>query len=125
MRVTNGEIFNAKEPLEKLVQVSLPVKVSLQVARLANKINVELRAIEDVRMGLIRKYGKVSEDGRQMTVDPFDGNYPKFLEEINELMSQGTEIVAENVVLPTTVDGKPLELEPSILMALEKFVSCE
>jgi len=125
MKVLNREIFEAKEPLEKLIQLPLPVKTSLEIARFANKLSDELRAIEEVRMGLFRKYGTLSEDGRQMVVEETSDNYPKFLDQLDELMMQETELVVTQISLPSEVDGKPLNIEPSILMALEKFVEVE
>lgn len=125
MKVLNREIFEAKEPLERLIQLPLPVKTSLEVARFANKLSDELRAIEEVRMGLFRKYGSPSEDGCQLVVEETSDKYPKFLSELDELMMQETEVVVGPISLPPEVDGKPLNIEPSILMALEKFVDVE
>ena len=123
MKLLNGEIFNAKEPLEKLTEHKLPVKASLALAKMANKLNEELRIIENVRNGLVKKYGEADKDNpNQFSVDPKGGEYPKFVEEVTELMNQEIEVVIEKVKLPEEVDGKPLEIEPKILMALEKFV---
>lgn len=125
MKVLNGDIFNAKEPLEKVIQLPLPVKTSLQVAKFANKLGEELKAIEDVRMGLIQKYGKKSEDGQQISVDQTSPNYGKFIDEFNELMMTKTELVVDKIKLPSNVDGKELNIEPATLMALEKFIELE
>jgi len=123
MKLLNGEIFASREPLEKLTGKELPVKVSLDLARVANKLNAEWQTIDRVRIGLITKYGKADkENPQQIRVDPEGENYPKFVEEINELMGQETEVVIEKVKLPQEVDGKPLQIEPNILMALEKFI---
>lgn len=125
MKVSNGDIYNAKEPLETLLKLSLPIKASLTVARFAKKLNAELQSIEEVRMGLIRKYGKESSDGQQVMVEKDSKKYPEFMAEYVELMGQETEFIADKITLPATVSGRPLELEPSILMALEKFLEIE
>lgn len=118
MKLTNGEIFNAKEPLEKLLQEKLPVKTSYGLAKLAAKLNDQLQVIEKVRQGLFQTYGKQNPDNpMQMTVDPQSENFPKFASEFGELMSQEVEIVFEVVTLPDT-----LEIEPATLMALDKFI---
>ncbi|KKM17065.1 hypothetical protein LCGC14_1679440, partial [marine sediment metagenome] len=67
MKVLNADIMNAKEPLEKILQLPLPVKAALQVAKFANKLEDEWRVIENVRQGLIKKYGKTNGD--QISVD--------------------------------------------------------
>lgn len=126
MKLKNGEIFVAKEPLQKLLEMSLPVKSSLQVARLANKLNEQLKIIDDVRNGLIRKYGKADlKEKGQLRVDPETEDFGKFVIDFNELMEQEVEVVLEKVKLPTEIDGKPLQIEPSVLMGLEKFVEVE
>lgn len=132
MKLTNGEIFNAKEPLVKLIQEKLPVKASYGLAKLAAKLDAQLGVIEKVRQGLVQTYGeKDPENPMQIRVTPtlerkdktgkstFEPNpkFPKFAEEMGELMTQEVEIVFDVVTLPDT-----LEIEPYILMALVKFV---
>ena len=121
MKLTNLEIFNTKEPLEKLLQEKLPVKVSYGLAKLAAKLNDQLQVIEKVRQGLIQTYGEKDPDNpMQIRVDPQSEGFPKFAEEYGELMTQETEIVFDVVTLPDT-----LEVEPATLMMLDKFITVE
>ncbi len=118
MKLTNGEIFNAKEPLEKLIQEKLPVKASYGLAKLAAKLNDQLQVIEKVRQGLIQTYGEKDPDNpMRIRVDPQGEGFSKFAEEYGELMAQEVEIVFDVVTLPDT-----LEVEPAVLMALDKFI---
>lgn len=118
MKLTNSEIFNAKEPLKELIKNKFPVKTSLALVKLAHKLNEFLLPIEQVREGLIRTHGKPDpEHPQQFRVAPDCEGFSKFIEELGELMSQEVEIVIEKVALPET-----LEIEPTILMALEKFI---
>ncbi len=131
MKVKNGDIFMAREPLQKLMGIKLPVKASYQVAKLANKLNEQLKIIDAVRNGLIKNYGKTDEKG-QARVAPEDVGFQKFVDEFSELLEQEVEVVFEKIKLPEKVAAtcdkcnhnmdKALELEPSILMALEKFI---
>ena len=133
MKLKNGEIFGAAQPLSKLMDEKFPVKVSLGLAKLVNKLNVELKAIEEVRQGLVKRYGK--EVNGQLRVDQEGENFQKFISELNELFDQEVEVVFEKVKLPEKVAAtcdkcshnmdKMLEIEPSILVALEKFVDVE
>ena len=118
MKLTNLEIFNAKEPLEKLLQEKLPVKSSYGLAKLAAKLGDQLQIIEKVRQGLFQTYGEKDEAARQLKIDPQSEGFPKFATEMGELMAQEVEIVIEVVTLPDT-----LEVEPATLMALDKFVT--
>ena len=118
MKLTNAEIFNVKEPLQQLMKVKFPVKTSLALAKLVQKVNEHLIPAEQVQDGLVRTYGKVDpNDSQKMGIQPGDEGWPKFAEEYAELMAQQVEIVFDKVLLPDT-----LEIEPGTLMALEKFV---
>ena len=118
MKLTNGDIFSAREPLQKLVAEKLPVVVAYKIAKLANRLSEQLNVIEQVRQGLVKKYGTADEGGAGITIKADSPEFPKFVEEFNELMSQDVELVIEKVKL---TDVK-LEIEPSVLMALEKFI---
>ena len=136
MKLKNGEIFNASEPLGKLMGEKFPVKVAYGLAKLANKLAVPLKDIEDVRQGLIKTYGETDPEKPQQTrVNPEGENFQKFASEIGELFAQEVEVVFDKVKLPEKVAAtcdkcshnmdKMLEIEPSVLMSLEKFVSVE
>ena len=139
MKVTNGEIFEAREPLGKLLVKEMPVKASYKLATLAHKFNDQLKIVEQVRVGLFKTYGQsdpsnpaqfkcpphiVETDaaGAMVLVNGLPNmienpKFPKFMAEMTELMEQEIEIVVDAVALPDT-----LEIEPAVLMALEKFV---
>ncbi len=128
MKVTNGELFNTVEPLNKLVGMKLPVRVSLQVAKLVNKLGEPLKELDSVRQGLVKTYKitfEKDEAGNTTIKSEVEGNIPKFIAEVNELVGMETEIVVSKVKLPTEVDGKALEIEPSVLISLEKFIDVE
>lgn len=122
MKLKNADIWNAIEPLDKLMQIKFPVKVSYALAKLANKLANEYQTIEQVRQGLVSKYGERSKNGK-ISVQQFieeSGENPKwqpFIDELNELMQQETEIVFDVVKLPPTA-----EVEPLTLTTLVRFV---
>ena len=125
MKVTNEEIFNSVESLNKLAGIKLPVRVSLQVAKLVNKLSEPLKEIDSVRQGLVKTYGitfEPDEAGNTTIKSETEGNVLKYVTEVNELVSLETEIVVNKIQLPTEVDGKALEIEPSVLIALGKFI---
>ena len=131
MKVTNGEIMSCKGALEELVKVKLPVRSSLQAAKFANKVSVKLKAIDEVRQGLIKTYGTKDDKG-QTSVKPETPGWESFVKEFNELMEIEEEFVFEKIRIPEKVTGTcdsckhnmdvTLQIEPSILMALERFV---
>lgn len=132
MKLTNGDIFMAREPLQVLLDQKFPVMVSYKLAQLSHKLQEQLKVIEEVRMGLVRKYGKKDKKG-SIAVKQESENYSKFVEEFTELMEHEVEIKElEKVKLPervaSTCDAckhnmdKIFEIEPKILMALVKLV---
>lgn len=121
LQVLNADIFHAIDPLKKLMAKELPVRTSFALAKLANTLNGHLQAIEVVRNGLVRKYGKPMEDrpgGLQVALDSVE--YPKFIEEMNELLSEKADVAAQKVILPVTLDG--MGIEASVLMPLLAFI---
>lgn len=135
MELNNGEIFSAWDALNRLTPegTKFPVKVSLGIVKLRTKLSDAYKEIEEVRNGLIKTYGE-EKDG-QIMVDPKGENLPKFVEEMNELFAQEVEVVFDKVKLPEVVAltcdkcshnmDKMLEIEPSVLGALEKFVEVD
>jgi len=115
MKLKNGELWNAREPLEKLVALQLPVKTAYALAKLARKVNDQLQVISEVRNGLITKHGETVNGRVQIT--PESKNWAAFVAEHDELMDQEVEIVFDKPVLPAS-----LEIDAVTLMALEKFI---
>ena len=134
MKILNGEIFGAMEPLSKLVGKDFPVKASIALHQLVIKLSEQSKVIENVRQGLIRKHGKedLKGSGNLEVITPNDPkgravseSYPKFVEEFNELMGQEVEIDFKKVTLPSETDGKSLQMSVNDLIALEKFIKVE
>ncbi len=120
MKLTNAEIFNVKEPLARLAKEKLPIKTSLAVLKLINKINEHLIPASTVKNDLIARYGTTSKEGEFADVPickPADKDYPKFIVEYQKLCELEVDIDIDTILLPDT-----LEIEASVLMALEKFV---
>ena len=133
MKLNNGEIWMAREPLAKLMGQKFPVMVSYRLAKMANKLNEQLKVIDDVRSGLIRTHGTPDKDNpKQVSVPVNSKGFDKFIDELAELMNQEIEVRFDKVKLPEKVAGtcdkcnhnmdRMLEIEPSVLMILDKFV---
>ncbi len=124
MKLTNNEVWNSRESLLKLMEERFPVKTAYELAKLARKLKDQYEVIEDVRNGLVQTYGEKNESG-QVSVETTSKNWAKFLEELTELMDTEVEIVCNKVRLPEKVDEKTIAIEPTVLMALERFIEVE
>ncbi len=123
MKLTNEEIYRAREPLEKLLNERFPVKISYRLAIMARKINSQCEIIDTVKNGLIETYGEVDRDNpKHLEVKPESKNFTKFIGEMEELFAQEVEFVLEKIALPTEIDGKEICIEPSVLVELEKLI---
>lgn len=129
---TNREITDARDAIQALGQKDLPIRVSVQVAKLGLALSEPFQIMDEVRNGLIDKYGQEQEWGGKAVVFPDDlkdrdvsPEYKTFVEKMDELLDQEVEVDVEVVMLPDTVDDKPFKLEPFILIALDKFVKVE
>ena len=139
MKLTSGEVFIAKETLDRLMEFKIPVKTSFAIAKLANKVSAEYAPIAVARNKLIQDYGK--EDPKNPGIISVDRKiageegFNKWVEGLVELMNEEVELDIDKIIpikLPETIAAtcdkcnhnmdKPLEIEPSILMALEKFI---
>ena len=131
MKVTNGEVFEARPAIQELSKVKLPIPSAVQVAKLAKALAETLAIIDAVRNPAIKTYGFETKRPGQFTVDETCEGFAKFNEEMAELMAQEVEVEIEKVKLPMTAQIKckcgnviqaPLEIEPRVLMLLEKFI---
>lgn len=126
MKLLNGEIFNAMEPLRALLKIELPIKTSYSLAKMAIKLDAEYQVIEDVRRGLIHRYGEPNrENPLQVSVTPGSENFARFSSDMDELFLQEVEVVLDKIYLPLEVNGKALQIEAATLIPLEKFVGIE
>lgn len=117
MKLTNGDIWQAREPLRLLMDVRFPVKTSYRLARLMSTLNDPIRVIDEVRVGLVKKHGTVDEHG-QVNVLPDTAEWSTFVGEFTEMLAIEVEVDVEKVQLPET----DAEIEPGVLLALEKFI---
>ena len=123
MKTTNGELFNNIKPaLGKLIQVQLPVKTSFEIAKFTALVQKNVDTVESVRNSLIAKYGETDKIRQVPVITPKSPRWDEFVPEYNELMDIEIELPDTVIVIPQNVNGREVEIEPSVLIALEKFV---
>jgi len=118
VRITNGEIYNTREPLDKLMAAKMPIKTCYELAKVAKLLSDQIAIIGQLKDRLITTYGTLPEKGPpRQTISPGDEGWPKFAEELGILMSQEIEVDVEMVELPLDIT-----IEPYVIFALDKFV---
>ena len=132
VKVSNAEIWSASQPMQSMLGQKFPVMVSYKLAKLANKLQEPIKVIDETRRALVKKHGKKDEKSGQDMVLPGTPEMEAFSKEWVELMTQVQEIDIEPVRIPEKVAAtcdkchhnmdRMLELEPAILLALDKFI---
>ena len=118
MKLTNAEIFNSKGSFEKLLSQKLPIRTAYKLLDVVSKLNTHLTVIDAARSKLVETYGQPdSKRAGLVRVTRDCPRFSEFLAEFGELMQVEVEADIEPVLLPDT-----LEIEPSVLMVLDKFI---
>ena len=122
MELKNGEIFSAVGAIKELVGKEWPVKVSLALRKLIQELNDPYVRIDEVRNGLVEKYGTAGEGGN-ISIAPGDANWEPFVADANELFADSAEVEFEKVELPMAVNGEDVVITIASLEAMETFVA--
>lgn len=85
------DIVNSQNSLQKLLGVSLPVKVSYKLSKLVTKLQPELDLFNKEKDKLIEKYGEKDDKG-VVSIKQDSPNMPKFAKEIDELAEMEVNI---------------------------------
>ena len=121
MKISNGEIYNTRESLDKLMAAKMPIKTCYQLAKIARLLSDHIAIIGQLKDKLITTYGTLPEKGPpRPVITPGDENWSKFSEELGVLMGEEVELEFDVVKLPLN-----LEIEPWVIFALERFVELE
>jgi len=135
MKLKNGEIWKAYPKLVELSKVKLPIKPSIAVAKLVNKLQQPYAVVDGERGKLVSKYGKEDEKTKQTSISVQDENWEVFIKELDEMfdMEWDDEIQFNKVKLPEKITDTcdkcnhnmdvTFQVEPETLIPLEgKFV---
>ena len=119
MKLSYKEIIEAQGALKNLQNKPIPIKQGLVMARLIRKLTELMNDFAVVRDGLKTRYGIEYERSGEITkfISATEGNAQRFTNELNELLNQEIEVVITAITLPDS-----LEVEPSVLVPLEKFI---
>ena len=115
MKFTLGDIRTMKDPMTRLLENDLPVKIAWSLTKLVKVFDKELSEIEEFRISLIKKLG--SDDGDGSIKIP-DDKMEDFIEQFNELLQ--TEIEVE--FIPMEIDKlENLTINTKDLLVMDKI----
>lgn len=133
MKLTNLDIYQAYPNLQRVGDLKIPIRASMEIAKLSNAMRPHFEAIEKERVKNVKHYGKENEDGSFNIDKAIPEQQELFWKDFEELMNQEVEISFKEIIkLPEKVSStcdkchhnmdKPLEIEPNTLLSLVKFV---
>lgn len=111
-------IVEAKESLQNLASMELPLKTSYKLAKMVRCISNELLVFDEQRLKLCQKYGALCKNGNSYEIPP--DKMPLFGKDYAELLNIDVELDCEKVTLPDTINIKPIDL-----VALYDFIEIE
>ena len=113
MIVKVEQILQAKESLNTLSMMKIPIYVSFGISKIIHKINDELRAFEDARLILIKKYGyEESKDKWKVKEE----NIEKFQPEVKKLMEIEFDLNTKKIKVKDLGD---ITIAPALLYNLD------
>ena len=115
VKINLGELKNISASLTKILSQDMPVLQAYRMTKLAKSADKELKVVEDLRIGLVKKYGETNEQGNVEV----KGRMSEFITEFNELLSEEVEIS----FIPINIDDLgDIKLSPVDLMNIDMFL---
>jgi len=113
MKLTLGDIRVMKDPMSKLLDNVLPIKVAWKLTKLVKSFDKELSEIEEFRINLIKKLGVDSGDGSiKVPDDKMDG----FIAEFHELLETEIDVEFDPIDIELLGDNVSLSTKDLIMM---------
>jgi hypothetical protein len=114
LKITLAEIKSLETSLGKMFNKDVNIKIAYRLGKLLKKLSEEMKALEENRVKLVKKYGVEDEKTKQISV-PQD-NAQDFHKEFNELMQVEIEVDFEPIPLEQFGD---IELSASDVLRLD------
>lgn len=112
-----GEIRNMKEPLQRLLDKEIPVRVAWNLTKLVKVFDKELSELEEQRVDTIKRIGVVDDSGN-MSVP--DDKMEEFVQTFNE--SLNSDFVIEDFEpIPVDLLGD-ITISAKDMIFLEKLI---
>lgn len=87
-----GEIIAAKPAIEKLMTKQLSIKTLINLNKLIERFNTELKIIDIEKNKILTKYSEQSEQSDSNPLGIKEENIQQFQKEMNELLEVGVTI---------------------------------
>ena len=122
MKVKLLDIKNAESALQAIINSSMPIKLAYKMSKLLDQVTSELKAIEKLRVDLVKKYG--GEDPSTKNVVVPEENISKFISDYVSLLE--AESTLEIIQIPySLILEADVKLTPLQVVSLKNFLEDE
>lgn len=108
------QLINSQEWLGKLITIEMDIKKAYALRKFIIEIEDKLKAYNQIREELIKKYWEEKEWVFSVT----EKNIPKFIEEINKITDEEVEITLPEI----TIDDLSGNIDTNTLLALNYLI---
>lgn len=116
IEISINELFNCSEVLKKLLKQDVKAKLAFKLATLIKEVDSVLNEVENIRVNLVKKYGKENEEG---ILNVTEENMQLFLNEWSDLMLTVVQLNAPKINIS---DFNEEVLTPEDVIKIEKLV---
>jgi len=121
MKMLLKDIKDAEEGLTKILLTPMEFKLSYNIERILNKVVSQVKVIEDVRMGLVGKYGS-KDKTKNDRVAVLPEKYEAFNKEFIKYLEKESDIDVK-LIPYELLERSNIKLSPADMMALRKFIA--
>lgn len=104
IKVTLGELSEVVGSLNSFVKIPLPAKYAYRFQKVAKFLQSEWNDLKQHHDDLVRKYGKMNDDGTSIQVTP--ENIAEYVKDRNDLLGETITIDFEPMPVSLLEDGK-------------------
>lgn len=124
-KIKLGNLKSILDNMDKLTEVSLPIKISYNISKLVANLVSEYNIFEENRMKLIQRYAKKDDKGEVITdsnnvVEIENNNIKDFNNEINELLNIEIDIKFKKISV-SELSKSNVNIPPKVLCGLDMF----
>jgi hypothetical protein len=121
MKLTVLEVLGSSQAMKELGSNKLPIQLSLRLSANQRLLDECVDQFNDRKQELINKFGKISKETGQATVEP--KNIKKFTEKVKEITSEEVDLDLQEI--PAADFGEGFEVAPNVLSNLGWMIKNE
>ena len=123
IKVTNGQVWKSLDGFKELLRIGLPIQTTFKVKRLYQEITSIADILNELRNGLITKYGETDgEKGPYLKAETV--GWRAFSTDFNTLLAETLELKSDPITIKCKEDSS-FFLSTEAMFSLDQFIIFE